>query len=189
MVKYSARGAREPYSESPAFPSLSSEDESPRRLQLQRVLKRHLEAFLKYVAPAQANSFLHRATLMQQALHGRAPRALLLSICAISSRFLSSESTETEGSAEAHVWSCEATALLALEGKICWENVVAALVLARHAIASGVYDKAWTLSAMASRQALALGLHRESPGLSWTIREQRRRLMWACFGLDCMMST
>ncbi|CAK7227525.1 hypothetical protein SBRCBS47491_006599 [Sporothrix bragantina] len=179
------------------------------------VLIQHIDAFFRYVYPCQANGFLHRGTLLRQFHAGTINRKVLLAVCAVSSRFVAVNSgdppsaTMTTGDvtaakkarkaaikaavAQADAWAKEAKTLLILED-MTLETVVTALLLARHDIHNGLFGSAWMLSSMATRAALALGLNREQhipqqKAISFTELETRRRLFWACYCLDRMMST
>ncbi|KAL1896088.1 hypothetical protein Sste5346_004827 [Sporothrix stenoceras] len=105
--------------------------------------------------------------------------------------------------AQADAWAKEAKTLLVLED-MTLDTVVTALLLARHDINNGLFGSAWMLSSMATRAALALGLNRENHSLyrhqqnstvttnatiPFSEQETRRRLFWACYCLDRMMST
>lgn len=75
----------------------------------------------------------------------------------------------------------------------CLDNVLIALLLARHCIHSGIHGHTWNLVALANRQATGIGLHREdAEGTSHADQkesEMRRRVWWACYTLDRMMAT
>lgn len=158
------------------------------------LLQAHIDAFFQFVYPSQANAIIHRGTLFGDVKAGRASRKLLLSICAISSRFL--ERTDgvrapLQGSAQAQAWAREAKTLLVLDD-MSTEAVATALILAKYEINSGRYSHAFVLASVASRMAMGLRLHKEtSPDhpAGPTERETRRRLMWGCYCLDRMMST
>ncbi|CAK7206063.1 hypothetical protein SEUCBS139899_008846 [Sporothrix eucalyptigena] len=109
--------------------------------------------------------------------------------------------------AQADAWAKESKTLLVLED-MTLDTVVSALLLARHDIHNGLFGSAWMLSSMATRAALALGLNRENHSLyrhqqnaqnaqnatmnaniPFSEQETRRRLFWACYCLDRMMST
>jgi hypothetical protein len=82
--------------------------------------------------------------------------------------------------------------MLILEDDLTPETVATALILAKHDNNSGRFTQAFVLSSMASRMAMALGLHKELPPehqAGTAERETRRRLMWGCYCLERMMHT
>lgn len=143
----------------------------------------------------QANAIIHRGTLSRDVNAGRASKKLLLSICAISSRFLepgNGRRAPLQGSSQAQAWAREAKTMLILDDDLTTETVATALILAKHDNNSGRYTQAFILSSMASRMAMALGLHKELPSehhAGTAERETRRRLMWGCYCLERMMHT
>ncbi|KAG1175911.1 hypothetical protein G6F70_003804 [Rhizopus microsporus] len=76
-------------------------------------------------------------------------------------------------------------------------TVVAAYLLSLYEPSADVYRpgsyhcRQWSLSGMACRMAIELGLHDESdvdPSLSPVEKELRRRVLWACYDLDKLQS-
>ncbi|OJJ48050.1 hypothetical protein ASPZODRAFT_24917 [Penicilliopsis zonata CBS 506.65] len=160
------------------------------------VLDEHINAFFHYVYPAQANAFVHRGTLLRDVQAGQVNRVLILALCAVASRFLPSSDSSTLPVPDPPVaqnWAREAKAMLLIGEEMTTSTVAAALLLARYDIHAGRFETAWILSSIACRTALALGLHRQDDsndqGLTWVEQETRRRLFWACYCLDRMMST
>ncbi|GFZ48880.1 hypothetical protein JCM24511_06629 [Saitozyma sp. JCM 24511] len=130
------------------------------------LLQKHIDAFFQFVYPCQANAIIHRGTLSRDVNAGRASKKLLLSICAISSRFLepgNGRQAPLKGSSQAQAWAREAKTMLILDDDLTTETVATALILAKHDNNSGRYTQAFILSSMASRMAMALGLHKELP--------------------------
>ncbi|KAK7415441.1 hypothetical protein QQX98_005892 [Neonectria punicea] len=166
---------------------LSNIDHVPKSL-----VHQHIQAFFSRIYPCQANGFLHRGTLLGHFQSGRLDRKLLLAICAAASRFVNDPTELVSGPVQAQAWAKEAKTLLILED-MTPDTVATALVLARHEVNCGNFASAWMLSSIASRAALALGLNNESctddSNMSCTEQETRRRLFWACYCLDRMMST
>ncbi|OJJ45073.1 hypothetical protein ASPZODRAFT_17985 [Penicilliopsis zonata CBS 506.65] len=151
-------------------------------------LTAHLDAFFTHVAPCQANAVVHRGTLLRDVHAGSADRALVGAICAIATRFL------PVPSAQEPVWTREAKSLLVREGMRSAPRVAAALLLAKHEMYCAQFETAAMLGAMATSAALNLGFHREglaaaaSSTSDAVARETRRRLFWACFCLDRMLT-
>lgn len=178
--------------------SLSSSTTKGNSSPLPMNLRHHIDAFFDFVAPYQANSFLHRGTLKQQIRDGRASEILLLAICAISARFLPCRSTSTSQppNLEASRWAQIATQRLMSSHDFTLNNTVAALILCKNATYNGAFNHAFLLAALANRYALKLELFDESRrsqfGESeerWVEKEQRRRVMFACYCVDRMTAT
>lgn len=169
--------------------SLSDIDRVPKD-----ILYDHIQIFFTHIYPCQANGFIHRGTLLRNFQSGRVDRKLLLAICTAASRFVNdaTNSVSSTTKAQTEAWAKEAKSLLILED-MTMDTVAAALLLARHEVNSGNYSSAWMLSSIATRAALALGLNKESSAdtdsLSFSEQETKRRLFWACYCLDRMMST
>lgn len=164
----------------------------------------HVDAYFEHFHSLSTNAFLHRATFVKSLSQGKVSQVVLLAVCTTASRYINQggeASVHRDGSELAANWFREATFLLHDSGQICFDNTVAALILARHAIQAGRYGQAWNLIAIANRQAVALGLHNETPHrhgvtqnappteMSWIEAEIRRRVMWACYCCDRIMST
>lgn len=119
---------------------------------------------------------------------------MLFGLCALVRRFVlgGDSAKEPEGDSQARLWSQTATTRLLLSNKISVDNVITAILLAKHAVYSGNYSQAFSLTAIANRQVVALGLHKElseSDGTPWTEREARRRVMFSCYCLDRMTAS
>lgn len=167
----------------------------------------YLDAFFSYVAPYQTNTFLHRGTFMCQVRDGRASETLLLAICAITARFINRPPTPAAvvspqpplSSTQANRWSSLATQqLMASTPVMELHHAMAALILCKHAAYSGDYNQAFLMAALANRFALKLRLFDETKWtegknsateLRWVDREQRRRVMFACYCVDRMTAT
>ncbi|KAH7145457.1 fungal-specific transcription factor domain-containing protein [Dactylonectria estremocensis] len=157
-----------------------------------RLVQQHIQAFFSRIYPCQANGFIHRSTLLGNFQSGRVDRKLLLAICAAASRFVGKPAELVSGTVQAQAWAKEAKTLLILED-MTTDTVAAALVLARHEVNCGNFASAWMLSSIATRAALALGLNNQGraddESMAFSEQETRRRLFWACYCLDRMMST
>ncbi|KPM43155.1 hypothetical protein AK830_g3400 [Neonectria ditissima] len=156
------------------------------------LVHQHIQAFFSRIYPCQANGFIHRSTILGNFQSGQVDRKLLLAICAAASRFVGSRVALVSGTVQAQAWAKEAKTLLILED-MTTDTVAAALVLARHEVNCGNFASAWMLSSIATRAALALGLNNagraDDANASFSEQETRRRLFWACYCLDRMMST
>jgi len=145
-------------------------------------IRQHIDAYFEYVYPVPILSFLHRADFLGQYTTGTVYPALLLAVCAISSRFLP---PAKERSIQVKSWVEQAeTILFQSLGKWNIESVQALMMLAMchgHSYHNG---KTFQYLALAVRTAFALKLHKEDDGLSFVERECRRRLLWCMFTLD-----
>lgn len=156
-------------------------------------LDRHLEAFFNHIHTNTYLAFVHRATLDQAIRAGKAPRHLLLAICAVASSFVTRREAEDghERSVRttAQGWAEEAQRIVLAElGNIRHSSIATLLLLGYHANTQGRLSLSWMLTPIASRMAYALRLNDEGAWrideLTETRKEIRRRLMWACFASD-----
>ncbi|KAH8880866.1 hypothetical protein GQ53DRAFT_848581 [Thozetella sp. PMI_491] len=158
------------------------------------VVIEHIETFFTHIYPCQANAFIHRGNFFRNFHAGRVDRKLLLAICAVAARFVPSNAhiKSVLGPPQAQAWAKEAKTLLILED-LTIDTVVTALLLVRNEINSGNFRSAWMLSSMAHRTGLALGLNRVTASEDGRIapgeQETRRRIYWACYCFDRMMTT
>jgi Fungal specific transcription factor domain len=166
-------------------------------------LQDYVDAFFDHVAPYQANAFLHQGTMKQQLRDGEVPEHLLLAICAISARFVSLSNSSAPTTTSHNInfqssqWARIATHRLMASRDINLTNAVVALLLCKNATYDGAFNHAFLLAALANRYALKLRLFDEtkwpSTGgeseLRWVEKEQRRRIMFACYCVDRMTAT
>jgi len=162
----------------------------PKAVLTQPIIDAHLDAYFTQVHPTHAGAFLHPPSVRLRVQTGRIDRRLLLSICAVSAPFTDPASQQRR--LDAAEWAKEAKTGLILDCDMTLDTIAAALILAKYDINVGQYGSGWIFGSIANRMALALGLHRELPadeGVTQIERETRRRLFWACYCLDRMMST
>ena len=136
------------------------------------------------IYPVSCYSFLHRAHLLQSLEEGTLPRVLLLSLCAVSSRFMSSKFKLGDTCAG------EAKQLIMRDLECISATYLAAiLLLLYHERGSCRFTSVFLLSSLASRLAYALQLNNEATYSKYCWREQecRRRLMWSCFVTDSFL--
>lgn len=124
---------------------------------------------------------------------GKAPRHLLLAMCAISTPFVTQREDEGEDErivrTRSQAWTEEAQRIVLADiGNIKHSSIATLLILAHHANTQGRLSLSWMLIPIASRMAYALRLNDEGAWrvdeLTDTRKEIRRRLMWACFASD-----
>ena len=164
----------------------------PRTALTQPVIDAHLEAYFTHVHPTHAGAFLHPPFTRLRVRTGRIDRCLLLAICAVSAPFTAAGHPTYQSRLDAAEWAKEAKTSLILEGDMTLDTIAATLILAKYDVNVGQYGSAWILGSIANRMVLALGLHRELPPddtVTEAERETRRRLFWACYCLDRIMST
>lgn len=162
----------------------------------------YVSAFFDYVAPYQANAFLHRGILSQQMRDEEASDTLLLAVCAISARFVDNAggSSAATSSTRSRGWACTSACRLLFTHNVTLEKAMAALLLCKHAAYSGDFNQAFLMAAMANRFALKLRLFDEqrwaddggeadTRASAWVRHEQRRRVMFACYSVDRATAT
>ncbi|EPS36088.1 hypothetical protein H072_10399 [Dactylellina haptotyla CBS 200.50] len=166
-----------------------------------RELQEHLVEVYFECVYGQTYLLLHKPSFMRRFKNGTVPPVLILSLCAVSARFSNHPSIRKDMPFLAgEEWGIEA-------GRIVRENfdranltnLTVLLLLGLHELGTCNGGKSWAYGGMASRMAIALQLHKEidndplglpsnaSPlrnPISFTDREIRRRLMWACFFMD-----
>ncbi|KAF2099073.1 hypothetical protein NA57DRAFT_39491, partial [Rhizodiscina lignyota] len=171
-------------------------------------LRRRLaEQYFNHHHPLRCFGFIHKPSFMQRLdedkLSSKAELALLYIVCAIGVKFyalharqdqyqLSLKQVQLAGSQ----WAKQATSMILGDyGNISIENLMATLLLHDYEIGSGNHAQAFLLSALTARMASALQINLEystdilyvgeSRGAPSAVeREERRRLMWACYDID-----
>lgn len=170
-----------------------------------RVLVEH---YFQYHHPLRCFGFLHKPSFMrnldQQAFTSKANRALLHIVCAIGARFYALDQNRTRDAftsrqvqSAGSAWAKLATSMILGDyGNISVQNLMATLLLHDYEIGSGNHAQAFLLSALTARMATALQINleystdilclsQEEEGAPSPIeREERRRLMWACYDVD-----
>lgn len=160
-------------------------------------LEEYVDAFFDYIAPYQANGFLHRGSLKQQIHDKEAPAHLLLAICAIAARFVpnSLNSIAQSTQHQSSHWAWLATKRLMASYDINVTNASVALLLCKNATYNGAFNHAFLLASLANRYVLRLRLFDENrwpnPAtvMRWAEKEERRRLMFACYCVDRMTAS
>ncbi|KAH8839492.1 hypothetical protein MCOR27_004796 [Pyricularia oryzae] len=162
-----------------------------------------LDEYFVNVHSLRCFGFVHRATLVQQ-LDGRLQRGLsedvlLLAICALGAKFFAlrhaSDSMLEAGFAlkTGSQWAKKAQSLLLADLNIVSvEKGMSAVLLYEHEIRVGNYASALVLGGLAIRICQSLGLNSEmsndlsceSPKMSPSMRESRRRLAWSAWTVD-----
>ncbi|KAI9717790.1 MAG: hypothetical protein M1812_004519 [Candelaria pacifica] len=144
---------------------------------------------------------LHKPSFMRRLNADTVPPVLMLAVCAISARF--SDHPYLSRSQEPAFLRGEAWARAAREIALRKYDepsitiITVYLILGLHEFGTCQGGRSWMFGGMAIRMAYALQLHqdldydplgqkpgKESAQLSFTDREIRRRLMWACFLMD-----
>ncbi|KAK2767509.1 hypothetical protein FQN54_003666 [Arachnomyces sp. PD_36] len=161
-------------------------------------IQEHLSEVFFDCVYGQSYLLLHKPSFMRRLSAGTVPPVLILAVCAVSARFSTHPSVNSE------------PAFLRGED---WANPAADIALSRHdepnitiltvLLLLGLHEfgtchggRSWSFGGQALRMAYALQLHRELDRdplgqnngkvseLSFTDREIRRRTMWACVLMD-----
>ncbi|KAI9816481.1 MAG: hypothetical protein M1827_001613 [Pycnora praestabilis] len=146
----------------------------------------------------QTYHLLHKPSFMRKLRAGSVPPVLILAVCAISARFSTHPQLNQEPAfLRGETWG-KAAREIALK-KYDEPNITILtvyLILGLHEFGTCQGGRSWMLGGMAIRMAYALQLHRDldhdplgrkngsKAELSFTDREIRRRVMWACFLMD-----
>ncbi|KAK6544470.1 hypothetical protein TWF694_001164 [Orbilia ellipsospora] len=167
-----------------------------------RELQEHLVEVYFECVYGQTYLLLHKPSFMRRFKNGTVPPVLILALCAVSARFSNHPTIRKDMPFLAgEDWGIEA-------GRIVRENfdranltnLTVLLLLGLHELGTCNGGKSWAYGGMAMRMAYALQLHKEIDDdplgipashsapprnpISFTDREIRRRLMWACFFMD-----
>ncbi|KAK6531301.1 hypothetical protein TWF281_008115 [Arthrobotrys megalospora] len=166
-----------------------------------RELQEHLVEVYFECVYGQTYLLLHKPSFMRRFKNGTVPPVLILALCAVSARFSNHPTIRKDLPFLAgEEWGIEA-------GRIVRENfdranltnLTVLLLLGLHELGTCNGGKSWAYGGMAMRMAYALQLHKEIDNdplglpagnlmgrnaISFTDREIRRRLMWACFFMD-----
>jgi len=155
------------------------------------------EVYFDYVY-GQSYHLLHKPSFMRRLEAGSVPPVLILAVCAVSARFSTHPTLQTEPAfLRGEDW---ANAALEVAMKRFDSPNIAVLIvfllLGLHTFGACQGGRSWMLGGMAQRMAYALQLHidpdhdplGQAQGqvaeLSFTDREIRRRTMWSAFMMD-----
>ncbi|KAJ5159334.1 Transcription factor [Penicillium coprophilum] len=138
--------------------------------------------FFKHLYPVPSYAFLHPSTTLAKCHKGTLERPLLLAICALTSLHVPvhnvtidrEKSAAWVSNAEEIIWKCLETPTM--------PRLQALLLTISYRMATGSYEKAFMLTAIAARAASAMGLNHEQTHLDPILEETRRRTVW-CFKL------
>lgn len=148
------------------------------------IVNQHVEAFITFVYPNQANAFIHQGSVIRDTTNGSLDPLLAKALCTVAARFVTDGNGHREGGEHVTVWANEVKrGLMDGSNRFSTTTVSIALLINLHELNSGNYGSSWLLVSMASRIAYALNLNVESR-LPWPEAELRRRLMWAVFQAD-----
>lgn len=170
-----------------------------------------VERYFANVHHLRCFAFLHKPSFLQkldsdgEKMHEG--HALLHIVCALGALFYAVE-CETSRNIRLPInpldsgkhWASHAQNLiLARLNKISVENLMAAILLHDYEIRMGNYSNAFMLSAITARMAQALQINLEHStdvlcrapggGPSASVKESRRRLMWACYITDVLVGS
>jgi hypothetical protein len=146
-------------------------------------LEFHINAYLEYINPIPAYSFIHKPSFLRKFHHDKLDSIFLGCVCGIASRFLERDNprqdyvSEWLKEVEGQMWPRMA------EMKI--ENLQILLLLICWYSLDRKISNMWTSSAMAARIAYGMRLNCESTNpMPFISKEVRRRMMWSIFMLD-----
>ncbi|EWC48327.1 hypothetical protein DRE_02096 [Drechslerella stenobrocha 248] len=167
-----------------------------------RELQEHLVEVYFDCVYGQTYLLLHKPSFMRRFKNGTVPPVLILALCAVSARFSNHPVIRKDMPFLAgEEWGIEAGRIVRENfDRANFTNLTVLLLLGLHELGTCNGGKSWAYGGMAMRMAYALQLHKEidddplglpppeptssrSP-ISFTDREIRRRLMWACFFMD-----
>lgn len=145
-------------------------------------MRQHIDAYFEFIYPIPLYNFLHRADFLSRYTAGTISPALLLAVCALSSRFLSST---PQAARQAKLWidTAERMHFQSL-GRTTLEGIQALMIVALHYTYCINATKSFLYVALAARMAYWLKLHKEDSHLSFVDQECRRRLLWCIFTKD-----
>ncbi|KAF3918546.1 hypothetical protein ABW21_db0208782 [Orbilia brochopaga] len=167
-----------------------------------RELQEHLVEVYFDCVYGQTYLLLHKPSFIRRFKNGTVPPVLILALCAVSARFSSHPAIRKDMPFLAgEDWGIEAGRIVRDNfDRANLTNLTVLLLLGLHELGTCNGGKSWAYGGMAMRMAYALQLHKEidddplglptnnsSPlhnQISFTDREIRRRLMWACFFMD-----
>ncbi|KAM0083638.1 hypothetical protein ACKRZS_004154 [Fusarium odoratissimum] len=146
---------------------------------------------------------LHKPSYMRKLKNGTLPPVLVLTVCAVAARFTSSPlvSSSRPEFLRGEEWASHARDICARQYE--WPNLTiltCLLILGLHEFGTCQGGRSWALGGQAIRMAFALQLHKDleydplgrngtKTQLSFIDRENRRRIMWACFLMDRFTSS
>ncbi|KAJ6259190.1 hypothetical protein Dda_6088 [Drechslerella dactyloides] len=167
-----------------------------------RELQEHLVEVYFDCVYGQTYLLLHKPSFMRRFKNGTVPPVLILALCAVSARFSSHPAIRKDMPFLAgEDWGIEAGRIVRDNfDRANLTNLTVLLLLGLHELGTCNGGKSWAYGGMAMRMAYALQLHKEIDDdplglpnnsavpprnpISFTDREIRRRLMWACFFMD-----
>ena len=165
--------------------------------------------YFAHVHPLRCFAFLHKPSFLQRlddANHNHEDNPLLHIVCALGALFHVAEYEQNNQTPlsfnpllAGNQWAKRSQSLiLAKLDKISVENLMAAVLLHDYEIRMGSYANAFMLSSITARMAQALQINLEhstdvlcrdvdGTGPSASVKESRRRLMWACYITDSLV--
>ncbi|KAF3929253.1 hypothetical protein AA313_de0205579 [Arthrobotrys entomopaga] len=167
-----------------------------------RELQEHLVEVYFECVYGQTYLLLHKPSFMRRFKNGTVPPVLILALCAVSARFSNHPTIRKDMPFLAgEDWGIEAGRIIRENfDRANLTNLTVLLLLGLHELGTCNGGKSWAYGGMAMRMAYALQLHKEIDDdplgiptahsapprnlISFTDREIRRRLMWACFFMD-----
>ncbi|KAK6383524.1 hypothetical protein LTS17_002816 [Exophiala oligosperma] len=145
-----------------------------------------IEAYFDHLYPLPEYAFLHQKSLVKRYLEGSVQPCLILALCALTAQRLRLQPYYPEMVSLWGEWA-ENDLMHNLELPSI-PRLQALVLIIRYMIDTGRFSKAFMLTPLTVRAAVALHLSQERPDLHFLAQETRRRLMWSCALLDGQFS-
>lgn len=156
-----------------------------------------VDAFFREIAPLRCFGFIHKPSFMQRLDEGferdRGKNALLYAVCALATKTANKQQFWNVGTE----WAKAARKMLFDSiDDISVRNLMCTVLLHEHATCTGELGLCFMFSSIAARLCQALQLNLEADydvlcansSLPPTEKESRRRLMWACYLIDVIIT-
>ncbi|PWY82114.1 hypothetical protein BO70DRAFT_371099 [Aspergillus heteromorphus CBS 117.55] len=149
-------------------------------------IQRLAVAFFQHVHVYRANAFLHRDRTLAAIRERTLSETIIFALCAIGSRFTSPPEPEEV----AKEWAAQAGHLVTTAMEASRETITTSLLLTIYTQQAGRFTQSHLWSTIAISQAVALGLHHESPPgtRSFVHSERDRRLFFACYASNRLIA-
>jgi hypothetical protein len=150
-------------------------------------MMRVFDVFFRSLHHVPGFAFLHRKSLVQRYNAGIIDEGLLLALAAVTATFADLTSSAREASSK---WADDSEFIILQNIKNPSLTKIQGLaLLIKHRMLTREFAKAFMLTAIAVRFAMALRLNYENDKMCNLARESRRRLMWSLFLVDAQLAS
>jgi hypothetical protein len=150
-------------------------------------MMRVFDVFFRSLHHVPGFAFLHRKSLVQRYNAGIIDEGLLLALAAVTATYADLTSSAREASSR---WADDSESIILQDLKTPSLTKIQGLaLLIKHRILTKEFAKAFMLTAIAVRFAMALRLNYENDKMCNLARESRRRLMWSLFLVDAQLAS